>query len=151
MGGCFFASGRKLPKINITTWMCFELSCWTKWSIWDWNRGYGMLTWEILRCTQNDKLIKSEIQNLPILNIWNSILLGFTSQRGRWYYFQPFHQDNDSGPAGGAFRCSDAVIPPGPLRLRFPPDTADSGKIRHRRSGRFRAIKQAQMPCRQAQ
>ena len=44
-----------------------------------------------------------------------------------------------------AFRGTGADIPPGPLRLRLTPDTADTGKVRHRQSGRFRAIEQVQM------
>lgn len=44
-----------------------------------------------------------------------------------------------------AARGPGAVIPPGALRLRFPPDTADTGKVRHRRSGGLPAAKQIQM------
>jgi len=54
----------------------------------------------------------------------------FLYSRGGWYYFQLFH--HDSGQASMAFRGTGAVIPP---------DTADTGKIRHRRSGRLRVIK----------
>ena len=65
------------------------------------------------------------------------------------YYIQLFH--HDSGQAFMAFRGAGVVISPGALRLRFPPDTADTGKVRHRRSGRLRAAKQIQMARQQGQ
>ena len=45
------------------------------------------------------------------------------------------YQNQNTELAGMAFRGPVIVVPPGPLRLRLPADSAYSGKIRHRRSG----------------